>query len=69
MAGSRSGKAALDLYKATQTTQSGAIGAAPGTRQGRDALVKQATNGRIWLQFAADAEWPHTDPANRAFIG
>jgi hypothetical protein len=32
MAGSRNGKAALDLYEATQTTQSGAIGTATGTR-------------------------------------
>lgn len=74
-------KQALDLYKATQTGQAGASGTAVGTRLDRDALVKQATAGRMWLQFAADAEWPHTDPAHhpirrefqlpatRAFVG
>ena len=74
-------KTALDAYKATQTGQSGAIGTATGTRIDRDALVKQATADRMWIQFAADAEWPHTEPANlpirrefqlpanRAFIG
>jgi hypothetical protein len=74
-------KQALDAYKASQTGQSGAIGEAGGHRIDRDALVNQATARRMWLQFAADAEWPHTDPANypirrefqlpanRAFIG
>ncbi len=74
-------KAALQTYKDTQTGQSGAIGQASGTRIDRDSLVEQATERRMWLQFAADAEWPHTDPANtpirrefqlpanRAFIG
>jgi len=57
-------KNALDAYKATQTNQTGAIGTATGTRIDRDTLVKQATAGRLWLQFAADAEWPHTNPAN-----
>lgn len=50
--------------KATQTGQSGAIGTASGTRLDRNALIKQATAGRMWLQFAADAEWPHTEPNN-----
>ena len=74
-------KAALQTYKDTQTGQSSAIGEASGTRIDRDSLVDQATERRLWLQFAADAEWPHTDPtnspirrefqlpANRAFIG
>jgi hypothetical protein len=74
-------KAALETYKNTQTGQSGAIGEASGTRIDRNALVEQATERRLWLQFAADAEWPHTNPANtpirrefqlpatRAFIG
>jgi hypothetical protein len=74
-------KAALETYKATQTGQSGAIGEASGTRIDRNSLVEQATERRMWLQFAADAEWPHTEPANtpvrrefqlpatRAFIG
>ena len=57
-------KVALETYKGTQTSQSGATGVASGSRIDRDALVKQATAGRLWLQFAADAEWPHTDPAN-----
>ena len=55
---------ALAAYKATQTEQSGAIGEASGLRIDRNALVDQATEGRMWIQFAADAEWPHTDPAN-----
>lgn len=58
-------KNALAAYKGTQTDQTGAIGTASGTRIDRDALVKQATAGRLWLQFAADAEWPHTEPANQ----
>jgi hypothetical protein len=74
-------KAALQTYKDTQTGQTGAIGQASGTRIDRDTLVEQATERRLWLQFAADAEWPHSDPANtpirrefqlpanRAFIG
>jgi len=74
-------KAALQTYKATQTDQTGAIGEATGTRIDRDSLIEEATERRLWLQFAADAEWPHTDPANtpirrefqlpatRAFIG
>ena len=74
-------KAALQTYKDTQTGQTGAIGEASGTRIDRNSLVEQATERRMWLQFAADAEWPHTDPANtpirrefqlpatRAFIG
>lgn len=74
-------KAALQAYKDTQTGQTGAIGQASGTRIDRNALVEEATERRMWLQFAADAEWPHTNPANtpirrefqlpanRAFIG
>lgn len=74
-------KAALTIYKNTQTDQTGAIGEATGTRIDRNSLVEQATERRMWIQFAADAEWPHTDPANtpirrefqlpatRAFIG
>jgi hypothetical protein len=74
-------EAALQTYKNTQTSQAGAIGQASGTRIDRDALVEQATERRLWLQFAADAEWTYTDPANtpirrqfqlpanRAFIG
>ncbi len=74
-------KAALQTYKDTQTDQTGAIGQASGTRIDRNSLVEEATERRMWLQFAADAEWPHTDPANtpirrefqlpanRAFIG
>lgn len=52
--------AALAAYKGRQTEQTGAS----GTRLDRDSLLKQATAGRMWIQFAADAEWPHTDPAN-----
>jgi hypothetical protein len=74
-------KAALETYKNTQTSQTGAIGQASGIRLDRNALVEQATERRLWLQFAADAEWPHTNPANtpirrefqlpatRAFVG
>lgn len=74
-------KAALQTYKDIQTGQTGAIGEASGTRIDRNSPVEEATERRMWLQFAADAEWPHTDPtntpirrefqlpANRAFIG
>jgi hypothetical protein len=57
-------KAALQTYKNTQTDQTGAIGQASGTRIDRNSLVEEATERRMWLQFAADAEWPHTDSAN-----
>lgn len=57
-------KNALDRYQRTQTEQSGAIGQASGIRIDRDSLVEQATERRMWIQFAADAEWPHTEPAN-----
>ncbi len=30
----------------------------------RTALVELATESRLWLQFAANAEWLHTNPAN-----
>lgn len=56
--------AALTEYKKSQTEQTGAIGVATTTRIDRDALVERATAGRIWLQFAADAEWPHSELAN-----
>ena len=36
-------------------------------RLDRDALVRQATAGRIWLQFAAEAEWPHPEPNTPPF--
>jgi hypothetical protein len=57
-------KSALDKYKQSETEQTGAISDAGTHRIDRDSLLKQATAGRMQLQFAADAEWPHTDPAN-----
>ena len=56
--------AALQTYKNAQTGQTGAIGQASGTRIDRNSHVEQATERRLWLHFAADAEWTHTDPAN-----
>jgi hypothetical protein len=31
---------------------------------GFNSLVEEATERRMWLQFSANAEWPHTAPAN-----
>ncbi len=59
-------RAALTAYQAAQTTQTTATGTAGGQRFDRDALVRESTAGRMKLQFAADAEWPHTDPANHS---
>lgn len=35
-----------------------------GSRLSLNDLMKQVTDTRIATQLAADAEWPHTTPAN-----
>ena len=44
--------------------QTSAKGAAGQLRKDRDAMVREIIEGRMQIQFAADAEWPFTDPAN-----
>ena len=33
-------------------------------RAQRDAMIREINDRRMEIQFAADAEWPYTDPAN-----
>lgn len=59
-------KTALQTYKNSKTTQTGAQGTAGSLRNQRDALLREIIAGRMRIQFAADAEWPFTDPANHS---
>jgi len=47
-----------------QGLQTGAQGDATGWRKQVEATVADIVTKRREIQFAADAEWPHTDPAN-----
>ena len=72
---------ALDAYKGSQTDQGTGQSTASQLRGSRDNLLKTTVAQRMKIQFAADAEWPHTTPdnhpirmqfqlpANRAFVG
>ncbi|MEO7934454.1 MAG: hypothetical protein ABIT76_14990 [Chthoniobacterales bacterium] len=55
---------ALAAYRAAQTNQTGGQSTATQLRTSRDTLLDQTVAGRMKIQFSADAEWPHTDPAN-----
>ena len=55
---------AADAYQAVQTNQSGAQGDATTARKQLEAAIADLTAKRREIQFAADAEWPHTAPAN-----
>lgn len=57
-------KAALADYKGVQGDQTGAQGDATKFRSLVEAAVADIIAKRREIQFAADAEWPHTDPAN-----
>lgn len=51
-------------YKDSQSGQSGEQAGATSARAGLEELVGLISGGRRKLQFAADADWPHTDPKN-----
>src|ERR1039458_2029975 len=55
---------ALDDYMGVQGSQTGPQGDAPTARKLVEAAVKDIIAKRREIQFAAEAEWPHTDPAN-----
>ena len=55
---------ALDDYKGLQSDQSGAQGGATTARKLTEAAVADIVTQRREIQFGADADWPHTDPAN-----
>jgi hypothetical protein len=54
----------LTAYQAVQGDQSGAQSDATTARKNLEAAVADIMAKRREIQFAADAEWPHTDPAN-----
>jgi len=55
---------ALAAYQDVQGDQSGAQSSATTARRQLDSAVSDIMAMRREIQFAADAEWPHTDPAN-----
>lgn len=57
---------ALNAYVAVETDQSGAQSDATDERAALKTMVREITDTRIAIQLAADAEWPHGDPANAA---
>lgn len=57
-------KTALADYENVQGDQSGAQSSATTARKQFEAAVSDIVARRREIQFAADAEWPHTDPAN-----
>ena len=54
-------------YVGTNVTQTEATSNATGTRLSLKDLMKLITDFRSETKLAADAEWPHTDPANAPF--
>lgn len=59
----------LDAYKTLQAKQSGVQGDATTWRKKLEAIVSAIIARRREIQFAADADWPHTDPANAGIRG
>ncbi len=55
---------ALADYKNVQGDQTGAQSGATTARKQLEAAIGDIIGRRREIQFAADAEWPHTDPAN-----
>lgn len=55
---------ALQDYQDVEGDQSGAQGDATTARRQVEAAVADIVTKRREIQFAADADWPHTDPAN-----
>lgn len=57
-------QALLKNYKDTDAAQAGAQADATGARATLKAQVQSITDRRIQIQYAADAEWPYTNPEN-----
>ncbi len=57
---------ARTAYTQVEQSQSGAQSGATGGRATLKTLVKAITDTRIAIQLAAEAEWPHDNPANAA---
>lgn len=55
---------AVDDYQNVQTNQSGAQSTATTARKNLETAIADIVAKRREIQFAADAEWPHTNPAN-----
>ena len=55
---------ALADYQGVQGDQTGAQSGATTARKQLEGVVADIVAKRREIQFAADAEWPHTDPAN-----
>jgi hypothetical protein len=53
-------------YIATNSAQGGEQTQATGKRSEVETMLDSITDRRIGLQYAASAEWPHTNPANAA---
>ena len=59
-------RTALTAYIASNLDQTGATSTAGAQQIALKTRVQQLTDGRIRIQLAADAQWPHTIPANAA---
>ena len=60
---------ALTDYQGVQGDQTGAQSDATTARKQLETAVADIITKRREIQFAADAEWPHTDPANAGIRG
>ena len=60
------GRARHAAYINSNVNQTTAQGGATGKRISLKALMKLITDFRVETKLAAEAEWPHTDPANAA---
>jgi hypothetical protein len=59
----------LDAYTAVAANPGSQQSDATTQRKQRDAQVHSITDRRLTIQFAADAEWPFTNPANAGIRG
>lgn len=57
-------QAAADAYKNVQTAQTGGQSGATTDRAKLEAAVNAIAVSRREIQYAADDQWPHTDPLN-----
>lgn len=57
---------ALKAYRDIQTSQTGAQGTATGQRTDLKTLIEEITDDRREIQYAADTQWPASNPAHRA---
>jgi hypothetical protein len=59
----------LDAYTQAAANPGSQQSDATTRRKQRDAAVNSITDRRVTIQFAADAEWPFTNPANAGIRG